>query len=359
MSTQVLELIASALLALAAGRWLGRWGHRALYRMTLLTRTPADDRIMLRLAGPVSLIIAVITWEIAIHLFGVAPGVLAFERELGSIVLLVALAWAGMCVIDSVVETIAVRSTWITGHRVSQSLLPLARRVAKVALAVIVGVMVLSSLGYAIGPLVAGLGITGIAIALAAQKTLENVFGAFAIGVDHPFREGDFIRLDNGLAGTVETIGLRSTRVRTLDRTIVTVPNGKLADAQIEAVSERDRVRFYTKLKLALGASAAQVERVLAELRAVLREHPQRSPEQPASVHLVAVTDAWFELEVMAWFDTSWADFEVLRDRLLVRCLEVIAAAGAQLHGAANPPVAAAPRKASNGTHPRSAGGLS
>jgi MscS family membrane protein len=360
MSTQVLELLASALLAVVAGRWLGRWVHEALYRLALRTQTPTDDRIVLRLAGPVSLAVAVLTWEIAIHLFAIEPDVLAFERGLGSIALLVAIAWGCMRVIDSVVEMIALRSSWITAHRVSQSLLPLARRTAKVVIGVIAAVMILATLGYAIGPVVAGFGIVGIAVALAARKTFEDVFGAFAIGVDHPFQEGDFIRLDSGLAGTVETIGLRSTRVRTLDRTIVSVPNGKLADAQVETLTERDRVRFHTTLKLALGATTLQIDRVLADLRELMRLHPQRSPEQPVSVHLVAITDAWFELEVNAWFQTSWADFEVLRDRLLVRCLEVIAGAGASLHGAANPPIAAAPaKKTTNGTHPRSAGGLS
>src|SRR5439155_7652334 len=122
--------------------------------------------------------------------------VLAFGREIAGIGFLIAVAWAVMRVIDTGVEAIAGRSKWITGHRVSQSLLPVVRRIAKVIVAVIAIVMILSSLGYAVGALVAGLGVTGIAIALAAQKTLENVFGAFAIGVDHPFREGDFVRLD-------------------------------------------------------------------------------------------------------------------------------------------------------------------
>jgi MscS family membrane protein len=352
---QALALLLCALIAVVAGRFLGRWTHRALYRMALLTRTPADDRIVLRLGAPIMLLVGVIAWHIAITPFALSSGVLAFARAVGSIGVLVALAWAGMRVIDTGVESIAQRSKWITGHRVSQSLLPLGRRIAKVVIAVIVMVMILSSLGYSVSALVAGLGITGIAVALAAQKTLENVFGAFAIGVDHPFREGDFIKLDNGLMGTVESIGLRSTRVRTLDRTLVTVPNGKLADAQIEAITERDRVRFDVKLKLELGATAAQLDRVLDELRALLRQHPRRSPEPP-SVHLLAITDAWFELEAMAWFDASWPEFEVLRDRLLMRCLEVIAAAGVSLHGAPNPPISGAPMASLRQTQPRLGG---
>ena len=336
---QWLALVGSAAIAIVGGKLLGQVAHRALYRLSLLTHTPADDRIVLRLRGPIELLCALLLWEIALDSYPLPDEVVAFGRELGQIGLLVAFAWAGMRVIDTGIETIAVRSKWITGHRVSQSLLPVVRRIAKVIVAVIAIVMILSSLGYAVGALVAGLGVTGIAIALAAQKTLENVFGAFAIGVDHPFREGDFIRLDNGLMGTIETIGLRSTRVRTLDRTLVTVPNGKLADAQIETFNERDRMRFDAKLHLAFGTSSKQIERVLAELRRVLARHPQRGPEEP-SVHIIAVQDAWFELEVMAWFRApSWEVFEGMRDQLLMTCLDVIEACGIQLHNApAQPP---------------------
>jgi MscS family membrane protein len=356
MSKQVIELLACSAIALAAGRWLGRWAHRALYRGVLLTRTAADDKIVLRLAGPLSFLCGVTAWEIAVEI-ALDGDALAFARALGSFGLLVVLAWTGMRVIDSAVDTIAAHSPSLTQHRVSQSLLPLARRIAKVIVAVIVAVMVLSDLGYAVGPLVVALGVVGVAVALAAQKTLENVFGAFAIGVDHPFREGDFIRLDNGLAGTVEAIGLRSSRVRTLDRTTVTIPNGKLADAQIETLTERDRVRFELKLKLELTATAPQLERLLADIRAMLFSHPQRGLELP-SVHLVAITDACFELELVAWFAVSWPEFEQLRDHLLVRCVDAVGAAGVALHGAPPRPVVSSPRTAPT-TVARSRGGLS
>ena len=80
-----------------------------------------------------------------------------------------------------------------------------------------------------------------LALALAAQKTVENLFGSFSIGVDQPFREGDFIKVGE-LQGTVERIGLRSTRLRTLERTLVTFPNGKLADSTVESFAPRDRI---------------------------------------------------------------------------------------------------------------------
>lgn len=355
----VFVLVISVAIAYLGGRLLGSWTYRLLYRFAIATRTPDDEKIVQRLRGPLAAAWMVVIWHIVISCFAIPASVLAFARAAGGIAFLVVLAWAGMRVLDAATEIVALRSTWISSHRLSQSLLPVARRVAKIVLAILIAVMVLSELGYSVGPLIAGLGITGIAVALAAQKTLENVFGAFAIGVDHPFHEGDLIRLDNGLVGKVETIGLRSTRLRTFDRTLVTVPNGKLADAQIEALTARDSMRFQATLHLALGTPVAELERVIADITEMLQAHPRRGPEPP-QVHLNAVADAWIELDVVAWLaTTSWTEFQILRDRLLLRCLELVAAAGVTLHNAPAPTIApAAPAKPSV-PQPRQAGGMS
>jgi len=121
------------------------------------------------------------------------------------------------------------RSPWAARNKASRSLIPLVTRVGHVVLIAVAVVALLSQLGYPVASLLAGLGVGGLAVALAAQKTLENLFGAFSIGADQPFREGDFVRIEDFVA-TVEHIGLRSTKFRTLDRTLITIPNGKLAD---------------------------------------------------------------------------------------------------------------------------------
>jgi hypothetical protein len=137
-------------------------------------------------------------------------------------------------------------SPWGLTHVASRSLLSLGARIGKVALGIMALVAVISELGYPVTSLIAGLGIGGLAFALASQKTVENLFGAFSIGVDQPFCEGDFIKVED-FSGTVEAIGLRSTRIRTLDRTLITVPNGKLAEMRIETFAVRDRIRLVPK----------------------------------------------------------------------------------------------------------------
>jgi MscS family membrane protein len=154
-----------------------------------------------------------------------------------------------------------------------------------------------------VASLIAGLGIGGLALALAAQKTVENLFGAFSIGVDQPFTVGDTVKVEDFLA-TVERIGLRSTRFRTMDRTIVTIPNGKLADSRVESYSARDRMRLATTIGVVYGTSEAQLREVLDGFARVLREQPKLWPEG-VTVLLRGLGASVARIEVAAWFQTG------------------------------------------------------
>ena len=178
--------------------------------------------------------------------------------------------------------------------------------------------------------LLAGLGIGGIAVALAAQKSVENLLGSVAIGVDQLFRVGDFVRVED-FTGTVEEIGLRSTRFRTLDRTLITIPNGRLADMRTETFAVRDRLRLLANLGLVYGTSAAQVRAVLAGLDGALRAHPKLWPES-FSVRLTELRDSSLNVEVMAWFQTAdWNEFTLIRQELLLQFMTVVEEAGTSL----------------------------
>jgi MscS family membrane protein len=225
---QALALLVSAAAAIVGGRYLGRWLHRGLYRLTLLTHTPNDDRIVLRLCAPMEALAAVLVWEIAVSLFFVPADVLDVAHTAGRLGLLVAIAWAALRSIDTLIDA------RFSGHMITRVALPIAKRLAKALVAVIVAVMVLGALGFAIGPVIVALAVIGIAAAIAARGPLENVFGAYALLSDRSVQEGDFVRLESGVSGTVEAIGMYSTRIRTADLSLVIIPNRRLADAQIE-----------------------------------------------------------------------------------------------------------------------------
>jgi MscS family membrane protein len=141
---------------------------------------------------------------------------------------------------------------------------------------------------------------------------------------------GDFVRIED-VVGTVEAIGMRSTRIRTLDRTVVTFPNGKLADLKAETFAARDRLRLFVNLGLSYGTTAAQLRAILAGIEGTLRGHPRIWPDG-ISVRFTEVRESSLNVEVMAWFQIAdWNAFTAERQELLLRFLEVVEAAGTTL----------------------------
>jgi len=177
---------------------------------------------------------------------------------------------------------------------------------------------------------VAGLGIGGVALALAAQKTVENLFGSISILADQPFLVGDTIRVDT-IEGTVEVIGLRSTRIRTVERTLVIIPNGKLADMRIESLGPRDRIRFAAKLALSRETQPAQIEALVKALRERISSHASVI-EADVFVQLSGVGESSFDVDVAAPIETIDAnEFAKIRQELLLACMRVVEANGAKL----------------------------
>jgi len=120
--------------------------------------------------------------------------------------------------------------------------------------------------------LIGGLGIGGLAVALAAKETLENLFGSFTIFLDKPFIVGDHIKVGN-IQGHVEKIGLRSTRIRTLDKSLVTVPNKKVTDAEMENITERSFWRCRQEIGLVYRTSTADFQKIISQIKSVLDTH--------------------------------------------------------------------------------------
>jgi MscS family membrane protein len=312
--------------ALGLGHVLGYLTRRGIARLAAHTQAKWDETLLARLRAPLTLAWATAAVDFAYPFLELFPAAEVFLSRVLRAGFFVALFW------------FAIRGIEMTGERVlehpttrenpaARSLIPLVTKVAKITAIVIAAIAVLSELGYPVTSLVAGLGIGGIALALAAQKTVENLFGSLSIGIDQPFRVGDYITVDT-IAGTVESIGLRSTRIRTLDRTLVTLPNGKLADMRVESFAERDRIRFTCVLNLPRSTKAAAVRDVLLSARTLLQDHEKVWPE--ITVALSRVGEQSLDVDITAWFiTTSGAEFAELREDVLLRLLEIVEAAAA------------------------------
>jgi MscS family membrane protein len=313
----VLGMLTGALVRSLAGRAAKR------------TVTIWDDRILARSRGPVALGFTVGFIRALLPQLLLYEPAEEFVHQVLRALLLAGVLWAFWRLVDVVAE-LSFSSRFSFEHPSSRALIPLARRMGKAVVAVAAILLLVSALGYPVTSLIAGLGIGGLAIALASQKTVENLFGAFSLGIDQPFREGDFVRVED-LTGTVESLGLRSTRIRTPDRTLVSIPNGKLAEMRLETFAARDRLRFSCLLGLEYATTAQQMRQVLADLERALKEHPQRHPDG-TSVRLIELAASSLNVEVVCFFSTQDAEeFALIRQELLLTFLHLVEAAGTRI----------------------------
>jgi MscS family membrane protein len=303
--------------------WLVQLGLRLLARRTA---TPLDDALIERLATPRNLAL------VSLLALALIPSLELSHRAEGiitrgtTVLLFVAVGWAAVRAVDVVAE-FARGSRFVAQHPMTVGFMPLVTGLAKLmAVAITLGTL-LQWLGLPVASLVASLGIGGLAVALAAKTTLENLLSAVTLGVDKPFRPGDYVKVE-GVAGTVEKIGLRSTRIRTLDRTVVTLPNGKVADSKIETFAARDRIRLACTLGLEYGTTVDQMRAVLAGIEQALRAHPKIWPDT-VTVAFKAFGESSLDVEVMAWFQTAdWNEFVAIRQEMFLAFMRVVQEAG-------------------------------
>jgi MscS family membrane protein len=319
-----------ALVALVPLAYLLAWVVSAL-GLRLLERTwrAGGRRVSRSVAGPLKLALAVTVFTSVSRLLGLsllARGVLgAIETTL----LIIAFTWVASRFLDGVGQVLAVRLR----RQGNDSALPLVGpgvRTAKIAAAGIALLAMLAGLGLDVTAVVAGLGVGGIAVALAAQKSIENFFGGISIFADEPVRVGDLCRFGDKV-GTIEEIGLRSTRVRTPDRTLVTIPNAEFSQLQIENLAVRDRFRYQPTIGVRCDTSPDQLRWLLVELRRLLHSHP-RVDAEPARVRFVRFGAYSLDVEMLAYVTTKDGDefLEVAED-LNLRVLEIVLASGTDL----------------------------
>jgi MscS family membrane protein len=277
--------------------------------------------------GPLRLLIGSIALLVLLPLLFLTATAMHAVRGLVEVAVTLALCWA----LWRASEVFTVRAqlpAWLTGRPGLIGVMPLLRRLLGLLLLAIVLAVALSALGFSVTSLLAGLGLGGLAVAMAAKTTLENLFGGVTLSVDQPLRVGDSVSVD-GISGTVEQIGMRSTRIRTADRSLVTIPNGKLADMKIETIAARDRTRFFLSLNVVYSLRAAGLRDLQKALLGCVRSQPLIWPER-IRVHIVNLTDSALTIEIQAWFQTTEQDaFLDARQELILQLLEVVERFGA------------------------------
>jgi MscS family membrane protein len=201
------------------------------------------------------------------------------------------------------------------------------QRLSRVVMLIIAAVAALALFGLNVKAALTGLGIGGLAIALGAQKTLENLIGGVSLLMDKAVNVGDFCRIGDRI-GTVEDIGLRSLKLRTLDQNLLVVPNGALAQMQFENMRARTKLLINQNFSLRIETQVEQLRFVLDRVKSMLDEHP--AIESGSSrVRVIGFAGAAFELELFAYGKTgNWTELTAIRQDVLLKIADIVEAAG-------------------------------
>jgi MscS family membrane protein len=217
-----------------------------------------------------------------------------------------------------------------TSNAAAISLLRVGRRFADVVIVVVALFATLRHFGIDPTPALAGLGVGGIAVALAAQKTLENVIAGASLIFDQALRVGDSLKVGE-IVGTVDRIGLRSTRIRTIDRTVISIPNSQIANASLETLSARDKFWFHPIVTLRYETTPDQLRRIISDLHRLLTTHNSVSHES-VRVRFIRMAASSLDVEVFAYvFATDWSQFLEIQEGLLFSITDIVSAAGAAI----------------------------
>jgi len=237
------------------------------------TVTKLDDLLIDLVRGPVKIVAFVILLHIGMKVYDWPDALAEFFSKSLKIIVACSLTYVVLKAIDLIMGVWQQRSTTPENEQFGKQLLPLIRKSLKVFVVIVAALVTSQNLGLNVTSLIASLSIGGLALGLAAQDTLGNLFGAVAILADKPFHVGDRILLDN-IDGTVESIGFRSTRVRNQDGHLVTIPNKTMGNATITNVTRRPNIKTIMNIGLTYSTPAEKVRRATVILEEVFKPHP-------------------------------------------------------------------------------------
>jgi MscS family membrane protein len=323
---QWIGLLVLVLLAAIVSWILTVFAVRVLETLVSRTKTTIDDKMRARAAGPVRLALAVLVFRAGLVPLGLGVEAMKLVSNLLSGLFIIAVTWLLLRVTD-------VLSAWVKEELVERgqvgatALVPPGRKFVKALVVIVALVAILSNFGFNVAALLAGLGVGGIAVALAAQKTIENLFGGLILYADRPVRVGDFCLFGDKM-GTVEEIGIRSTRIRTLEHSVITVPNATFSNMEIDNLTLRERIRLRAILTVRYETTPDQLRYILVEIRKLLYSHERIIPDTPR-VRFINFGAFSLDIEAVAYANTAdWSEFLGIREDIFLQIIDIIEASG-------------------------------
>lgn len=297
----------------------------ALRKITKKTRMSYDDQILTALSRPVSYLFFFAGFYLALRIIDLQhKGGIDFNTffsQTYKVLSATLLVWAIYRLTDVLSNIISDRLSK-SDDALKHQFVPLFRSSLRVFVVSVGALLIIQNLGYSVSSLLAGLGIGGLAVALAAQETLANFFASVLLLTDMPFRMGDWIRFSD-VEGVVESVGFRTTRIRTFEKSLITVPNKILTGGPIENYTMRERRRIYSNLSIAYDTPAEKVELFVKEIRAILEAH-----EMIHNDFYLVYFDKYLDsaLNIMVYCFTKtivWEDYLRIRQELNLKLLRL------------------------------------
>ncbi len=297
------SLVAGVLLGMVAARWIARaFARRVLLRRDRLLGTPLPETVRRATLGAAGLCAAAAVGAAALPFLDLSGRAATLVERAVEVLAVVGAALLGLALLEVGSATLEARAAG-KSDRAERLLVPVTRKLARASILVVALLAVLGVFGVNVAGIVAGLGIGGLVVALAAKDSVENVFGSLTILFDMPFALGDWVRI-NGVEGRVEEINLRSTRLRTEGETVVLIPNANLVRASVENLGPRLLRRQRIVVPIGHPTPVEATERFLAEMRAWLLAQPYVDPgEGPERVVVEAgeYLEGTLNLVVQCW----------------------------------------------------------
>ncbi len=273
--------------------WLKKWADK--------TESKLDDLLLQLLNGPVKIISFVIFLRIGLDVFDWPPEVQNGLSKGFTVVVAITITYAVMKLVDLLMGYWHLRAAADSDPQFREQIFPIIRKTIKAFVIVVAALVTLSNIGVNITAAIASLSIGGLAVGLAAQDTLANLFGAVAILLDKPFRIGDRITLDS-VDGAVETIGLRSTKIRNLDGHLVTIPNKTMANATLTNVTSRPNIKTVMNIGITYDTPTEKVRRALAIIEELYKANPQTKDLQ---VSFNQFADSALNIQIVHWWAST------------------------------------------------------
>jgi len=278
---------------------------------------------------PFGLLVMAGVWWLGLSWLGLHADVLRFVSTGIKTVAAIAGVWGAYRLVD-VISGALERKAARSESKFDDLLVPLVRKSLKVAVVAFGAVFVADVLQFSIKSLLAGLGLGGLAFALAAQDTVKNFFGSLTVVLDRPFEVGDWVLID-GIEGSVEELGFRSTRIRTFHNSVITIPNAKLLTAVVDNMGRRQYRRWTTKLGVAYHTTPDQLEALTEGIRELIRTHPYTRKDY-FQVYVTGLADSAIEILIYTFFTTpDWGRELRERQRLILDMLRLCEALGVDI----------------------------